>query len=1027
MPSTPLIAIIAVLAHALVAGPAAAEGPPDHDHWLGSLSWRCIGPSRGGRVCAVAGVRGNPTTYYMGATGGGVFKTEDAGVSWQNVSDGTFRTGSVGAIAVAESDPNVVYVGMGEACVRGNFSHGDGVYRSVDAGRTWRHVGLGDARQIGAIAVHPRDADLVYVAALGHVFGPNAERGVYRSRDGGDTWERVLFVDDRTGAVDVTLDPTNPRVLYAGLWPMRRTPWSLESGGDTGGLFRSTDGGDTWEELTNGLPDGVTGKIGVSASPARAGRVWAIVEADDGGVFRSDDSGDSWTLVNDDRALRQRAWYYTHVFADTVDPDTVYVLNVRFHKSIDGGRTYTTIRVPHGDNHDLWIDPDDGRRMINGNDGGANVSFNGGRTWSRQDNQPTAQFYHVATDTNFPYRVYGAQQDNSTVSISSRNRLGGREDFHPVGGGESGYIAPRPDDPDIVYAGSYGGYLTRYDHRLRKTRNITVWPENPMGAGAEDLVHRFQWTFPIVISPHDPDVLYVAGERLFRSTTEGASWEAISPDLTTDDETKQESSGGPITKDNTSVEYYCTIFAVAESPLEPGLIWAGTDDGLVHVTSDGGETWTDVTPPGLGDWPLISTIDASPHDADTAFLAVNRYKMDDFRPYVYRTTDRGATWSLVADGIDGEAFVRVVREDPERPGLLYAGTETGVWVSFDAGGRWHSVQLELPAVPVTDLVAHGNDLVASTQGRSFWILEGLTVLRQLDGATDPSALRLFRPAPAYRQRWDGVRIHFNLPDPVADDVALEIVDRDGGVVRSYRVTTGGTGGSASDDGSDGPRDVITAEAGMNLFRWDMRRPAPERVPGAVGWPSVSRGPRVVPGRYEARLRAGAETLPAPFEIRADPRLDTTPEEFAAQGALLSEITDALTAAHGAVNDVRAARRQIEGTMRRATTAGLDEPLREAADALLAELERIEETIIQTRSKAPQDPLNYPVRLNDKIAALLYMVDGDYGPSEQSRAVFERLEGLLREQLDGLDALLGEEVGAFNDLVHEHRVPAIVIE
>jgi photosystem II stability/assembly factor-like uncharacterized protein len=629
-----VLALAATLAALLPlsTAPAAAQDGPD---WHGSLEWRAIGPARGGRAQAVTGVVGEPDLYYMGATGGGVWRTTDGGERWTNISDGFFKTGSVGAIAVAPSDPNVIYVGMGETDVRGNFSHGDGVYRSLDAGKTWEHVGLDDSRQIGHIVVHPGDPMTVYVAALGHIWGPNAERGVFRSTDGGETWEKIKYVNDRTGAVHLAMDPHNPRVLFASFWRITRTPWSMESGGAGSGLYRSTDGGDTWAQLTGedgmaeGLPDGTLGKIGLSVSAAQRDLVYAIVEADEGGVFRSTDGGDTWRKMNSERDLRQRAWYYTHIYADPVDAGTVYVMNVRFHKSIDGGRTFSTIRVPHADNHDLWIDPLDSKRMVNANDGGANVTYDGGRTWSTQTNQPTAQFYRVTVDNSHPYRVYGAQQDNSTASVSSRAREFGnwQRDLYSVGGCECGYIAVHPEDPDIVYAGCYGGYLSVYDHDLGETRNISIWPENPMGGGADVLEHRFQWTFPIVISPHDPETVYVGGERVFRSTNRGASWEEISGDLTTNDKSKQRSSGGPITKDNTSVEYYCTVFTIAESPVEAGVIWAGTDDGLIHVSSDNGETWTEVTPPEIstevGDWPMISLIEASPHDADTAYAAVN--------------------------------------------------------------------------------------------------------------------------------------------------------------------------------------------------------------------------------------------------------------------------------------------------------------------------------------------------------------------------------------------------------------------
>lgn len=988
--------------------------------WFGSLEWRPIGPARGGRAQSVAGVVGDRNTYYMGATGGGVWKTTDAGASWRNVTDGFLNVGSVGAVAVAPSDANVVYVGTGEADIRGNFSHGDGVYRSVDAGKTWAHVGLDDTRQIGRIVVHPADADVVYVAALGHVFGPNDQRGVFRSVDGGATWERVLHVDDRTGAIDVAIDPNNPRVLFACFWRTVRTPWSLESGGAGSGLYRSTDGGDTWTPLTDGLPGGTKGKIGVSVSAAQRDLVYAIVEAEEGGVFRSVDGGDSWTRVNSDRSLRQRAWYYTHVYADPMQAGTVYVLNVALHKSIDGGKTFTTIRVPHADNHDLWIDPRDNQRLVNANDGGANVSFNGGRTWSTQANQPTAQFYRVAVDNAHPYRVYGAQQDNSTASVSSRASEFGawQRDLYAVGGCECGYIAVHPDDPGIVYAGCYGGYLSIYDHALRESRDISVWPENPMGSGADVLTHRFQWTFPIVISPHDPETVYVGAERVFKTTDRGSSWRPISEDLTTNDKTKQRSSGGPITKDNTSVEYYCTVFTIAESPLEPGLIWAGTDDGLVHVTSDGGAAWSNVTPTDMGDWPMISLIEASRHDPDTAYAAVTRYKMNDFRPMIYRTRDRGRTWALVVDGIAADAFVRSIREDPVVPGLLYAGTETGVYVSHDAGDSWRSLQLNLPRVPVTDLAVKDDDLVVSTQGRSFWILDDLAVVRQLGHGVSDREPMLFSPAPAYREWWDGVRFHFYLPEGTEDGGTLSIRDAAGDVVRSLRIGTG--------DAPAGP-DAIDAEPGMNRFVWNLRRASPRDVPGAVAWPRHPPGPRTIPGTYAAEMTVGGRSRTVSFEILPDPRRDTTPEDYAEQLAMLMEIHAALDAAHGAVNDIRAMRDQIDATLDRAGSAGVADALAPAAEALRGRIAEIEAAIIQTRSESPQDPLNYPIRLNDKIGALAYVVDGDHAPTEQSRAVFAHLKEQLDEQLAALETVMTDDVPAFNALVHRTRVPAVVLD
>ncbi|USN99112.1 MAG: glycosyl hydrolase [Phycisphaeraceae bacterium] len=1011
----------------------------DEPDWLGSLSWRCIGPARGGRVQTVTGVVGDRETYYMGACGGGVWKTEDGGEHWHNVSDGSFETGSVGAIAVAPSDPNVVYVGMGETDVRGNFSHGDGVYRSRNAGKTWEHVGLEDTRQIGHIIVDPGNPDRVFVAALGHVFGPNAERGVFRSTDGGETWDKILYVNDRTGAVHLAMDPNNPRVIFASFWRVGRTPWGLDSGGEGSGLWRSTDGGDNWQELTHGgaggLPGGTLGKIGVSVSAARRDLVYAIIEADEGGVFRSRDGGDSWEKVNSDRSLRQRAWYYTHIYADPVEADTVYVLNVGFEQSTDGGRSFHGVGQPHSDNHDLWIDPLDNTRMINSNDGGANVTYDGGRSWSTQGNQPTAQFYHVTVDNGFPYRVLGAQQDNSTVSISSRAWEFGdwERDLYDVGGCESGYIAVHPSNNNLIYAGCYGGYLSLYDHELERRRDVSVWPENPMGSGADVLKHRFQWTFPIITSFHDAETVYVGGECVFRSRNRGQSWEAISGDLTTNDKTKQRSSGGPITKDNTSVEYYCTVFTIAEG-LEKGELWAGSDDGLIHVTSDGGgddgQTWEDVTPEGMGDWPCISLIEAGRHDADTAYAAVNRYKMDDFNPYIYRTRDRGKTWDLIVEGIPEGAFVRAVREDPWMPGVLYAGTETGVYYSLDAGDSWQSLQRNLPRVPVTDLAFHGDDLVISTQGRSFWILDDLAVIREVGGLAGADAEHrlkadkphLFKPETCYREHWDSARVHFYLPEGLDKPTTLRFLGPDGDEVRTFSVEMEGI----KNEKKKG-RGKIEAHPGMNLFEWNYREPDPARIPGAVTWAGRPHGPRVPPGAYRVELTVGDDVLSAPLVINGDPRVETGESDYRAQHELLVEINDALDAADTAVNNIRKVRSQIETAMERAKTADLDGDLKDQAKSIKDAIKEIEETIVQTKSKSGQDPLNYPIRLNDKIGGLAHVVDGDHPPTAQSREVFEYLKAQLDEQLGRLDKVMTEDVRAFNDKVLELRVPAIVLE
>jgi photosystem II stability/assembly factor-like uncharacterized protein len=1059
----------------------AGQQQPEQQNPLRLLQYRNIGPARGGRVTAVAGVPGQPMVYYFGATGGGVWKTTDGGVNWEPITDGTvFGTGSVGAIGVSESDPNVIYVGMGESPIRGNVSHGDGVYKSMDAGKTWKRVGLEDTRHIGRVRVHPRNPDVVYVAALGHIFGPNEQRGVFRSRDGGKTWEKVLYRGDRAGAIDLTFDPSNANILYAGFWDVRRTPWSLESGGPGGGLFKSTDGGDTWTEITRnaGLPRGLVGKVGVTVSPVNPERVWAIVEAEDGGVFRSDNGGRTWTRTNEQRALRQRAWYYTRIYADTQNVDTVYVLNVAFFKSNDGGRTFSTISVPHSDNHDLWIAPADSQRMVNGNDGGANVSFNGGRTWTEQD-QSTAQFYRVAIDNDFPYNVYGAQQDNSTVRIASRSMDFAitERDWYDVGGGESGWIAPSPKDSNIVFAGSYGGLLTRYDHRTGQQRNITVWPDNPMGAGAEAMRSRFQWNFPIVFSPHDPNKLYTAGSNVFVTTNEGQSWQQISPDLTRNDKSKQGPSGGPITKDNTSVEYYDTIFALMESPVKAGVVWAGSDDGLVHVTQNGGGRWENVTPREMPEWIQINSLDASPHDAATAYVAATMYKWDDFRPYLYKTSDYGKTWRKITNGIPETAFTRVIREDPNRKGLLYAGTETGIYVSFNDGESWQSLQLNLPVVPVTDLAVHkrDKDLVVATQGRSFYILDDLTVLHQLADAQGGLAsmpdVKLFKPEEAYRLQGggfggggnlppgapagsnppNGVVVYYHLKQRPATDVTLEFLDSAGKSIQKYtasapRPAPTPPSGTASvmrppeqpqapseeapvvvavAGGPQGPR--VTTNVGLNRFVWNMRYPEATSFPGLIMWAASTQGPRVAPGTYTVRLTAGGQTQTETFEIRKDPRVATSPADFAKQLDLLLKIRDKVSETHSAILQIRQVRSQLEALQQRAQGQAAAQRVVEAAKSLNGKMTAIEETLYQTKNQSNQDPLNYPIRLNNKLAALSGVVgSADAAPTDQSYQFYEEIVGRIDAQLRQLDQLMKTDLPAFNRLVRESDIPAVVV-
>ncbi len=1033
------------------------------------MEWRCIGPHRGGRVVAVAGDPSDPMTFYFGACAGGLWKSDDGGTYWRNVSDGYFNTSSVGAVAVADSDPNVVYVGMGEACIRANVCHGDGVYRSTDGGGSWTHLGLEDTHHVARVRVHPQDPDLVYAAALGHAYGSNDERGVFRSKNGGRSWEKVLFKSSQAGAIDLSMDPKNPRVLYAAIYQARRYPWTFVSGGPDSGLHRSTDGGDTWVDLTEnpGMPGGLKGRIGVAASPAKPGRVWAIVEAEEGGVFRSDDDGETWERLSDDADVRGRPWYYSHIFADPQDPETVYVLEGKTFKSIDGGRVFSTVQMPHGDNHDLWIDPRNPKRMIEGNDGGACVSFNGGASWSTIYNQPTAQFYHVTTDNRFPYRVYGAQQDNTTISLPSRSYAGAitQADWHVVGGGESGYIAVKPDDPDVVFAGNHSnGYVSSYNHRTGQTRNVMVWPEPSSASGARDVKHRFQWTFPIMVSPHDPNVLYVTGNRVFRSTDEGSSWEPISPDLTRDDVTKMEPSGGPISLDGTNAEFYCTVFALAESPRRPGVLWAGSDDGLVHVSIDNGENWENVTPPDLPEWALISVIEASPHDEATAYVAATRYKLDDPAPYLYRTGDYGKTWQKIVAGIPDRDFTRVIREDPERRGLLYAGTEYGAYVSFDDGVNWQPLTLNLPVVPIHDLAVKNGDLVAATHGRSFWILDDLTPLRQATEQVAGSPAHLFKPRAAYRHTPPE---RFGIPSTsrhgyertgtlvVAYDQRKD--DR-GRLVRSYR-----DGGSSPPEGAaiayylrekpeaeitltisdargnrvverssqaaKGPR--LPAHAGMNRFVWNMRYPQAAGLPGdplteQLHDPSLS-GPVALPGIYRVELRVDGEAMSESLEIRKDPRISATQEDLEAQFAFLMELRDKLSETHNAITRLRGVRGQVDEWARRAAGQAAGEPVAAAAARVNEKLAAIEGELAQVRARSQIDRLKYPAKLNGKLFGLLSWVTSvDERPTEQSRQVFSLLAQQVDAQLEALREALDRDVEEFNALIAELDVAPLAL-
>ena len=1041
---------------------------------LNAVKWRCIGPPRGGRVVAVAGDPVDPGTFYFGACAGGVWKTEDGGTYWENVSDGYFKTASVGAIAVSDSEPSVVYAGMGEATIRLDVTHGDGVYRSNDGGHSWVHLGLEDTRHISSLRIHPTNPDIVFVAALGHAFGSNEQRGVFRSTDGGKNWERVLYKSEDAGAGDLSIDPSNPNFLFASIWQVRRNFWNLNSGGPDSGLWRSRDGGDTWEDVSSnpGLPDLPFGKIGVAISPAKAGRIYATIEAREPGVYRSDDYGDTWELVSDNRDLQGRPWYYQHIFADPQDADTAWVLNYGAWKSVDGGRTWTEVNTPHGDNHDLWIDPRNPRRLIEGNDGGACVSYNDGETFSTIYNQMTAQFYHLTTDTQFPYRVYGTQQDNSAISVPSRSHKGAIPwgDCYTTGSSESGYIVVDPTNPNIVISGAIGsspgggGNMLRYDHSTGQVRIITVWPELNTGYGPVDARYRFQWTYPIQFSPHDPGVLYAAGNVVFRSTDQGSSWSPISPDLTRNDPDKLQPSGGDITGDASGAETYCTVFSFLESPHEKGVFWAGSDDGLVHISRDGGANWQNITPPDLEEWTRVDMIEVSPHDPATAYLAGTRYKFDDNRPFLFKTTDYGVTWQSITSNLPQHDFTRCIREDPGRQGLLFVGTELGIYVSFDGGGTWQSLQGNLPVVPVYDLAIKGDDLVAATHGRSFWIMDGISQLRQVSGDFADEAIHLVEPptkirlAAPFRGRDGtptknyqlalgaavafidtkgeygepqrkmldagenepaGVRVWYWLKDKPEDEVTLTFLDASGEEIKTY------TSKEADDDDDSGdPR--VPAEAGMNLFDWDMRYSGAHTVPGDKTTEGVGRGPLAPPGTYQVRLTVGDQSQIQTFEMVKDPRVDATQEDFDAQFALALRIRDKLSETHDNINKIRSARSQVSEWAKRAEGTGAHDAISGAADSLKAKLDEIEGTLIQTEYKGARDRLHMPIKLNAKLAGLMPVVSaGDYRPPQQAYAVLDHFSELLDTQFTALQSVLDEDLDEFQNMLAELEIPAIV--
>ncbi|MGD0869314.1 MAG: glycosyl hydrolase [Bryobacteraceae bacterium] len=1009
---------------------------------LKGMQYRLIGPFRGGRVLAVAGVAGDPQTYYFGAAAGGVWKSIDGGAHWTPQFDKE-AVSSIGSIAVAPSDPNIVYVGTGEGCLRGDISYGDGVYRSNDGGKTWKNLGLRDSRHIPKVLVDPRNPETVLAAAMGHAFAPNAERGVFRSTDGGKTWVKVLYVDDRTGSTDITFAPGNPNVVFAAMYQAQREPWAFTSGGGGSGLYRSTDGGATWKHLEgNGLPAGVLGRIGVSVSGADANRVYALIEAEKGGLYRSDDGGDKWEPVNDDERYRQRAWYFSHVFADPHDADTVYVLNTGMFRSTDAGKTFTLLPAPHGDHHALWIDPANPARMINGDDGGATVSIDGGKNWTPQMNQPTAQFYHVATDNRFPYYVFGAQQDNSPVATASWSDAGliGMRNWYEVAGQESAFMAADPRDGNIVYSAGQGVF--RFDKHTEQGLDISPWPVDFAGHGVADFPHRFQWTEPILFSPHDPNVIYTAGEVVFKTTNQGKSWTIVSPDLTRNDKSKQRASGGPITGDNTSVEYYDTVFALAESPLEKGLLWAGSDDGLLHVSRNGGGSWQNITPPSMPEWGLVSMIDPSPHSAAAAYVAVDRHKLDDFKPYVFKTADYGKTWTGIAAGIPDGDYVHTVREDPKRQGLLYAGTETGVWISFDDGAHWQKLRLNLPSVPVHDLVVKDDDLVVATHGRAFWILDDLTPLRMLAPADVDAAVKLFAPRPAYRVRFPdaldrrqpagenpppGAIIYYYLKSAPKDAVKLEILDAQGNLVKTYSsVKTDEDLGPAEWPDVQRLSEVLPAEAGLNRWFWNLRQEDPVKVPGAFYEADIPpKGPMSLPGTYQVRLTAGGRSQTAPLELRQDLRIQLSAADLEKQFDLEKQIARRLTSLHNAVNEIRDLRAQLTALGQHYKNVPAWEPLKPLADDLLKKIAAVEEKVMQVKMKSTEGDLRYPTMIDEQLIYLSWSVDStDAAPTEGQQQLFAKLSAELEEQLNRWDQILSQDLAAFNRAAEKQKISLV---
>lgn len=987
-------------------------------NYLSSLEWRNIGPFRGGRSCAVTGVAGQANLFYFGSVGGGVWRSTDAGNSWENITDGYFG-GSIGAIAVAPSDPNVIYVGQGEETVRGNVSSGFGLWKSVDAGKTWQFIGLDKTAHIGRIRVHPNDPNTVYVAAMGNLYRDTEDRGVYKTTDGGASWQRILFADASSGAVDLIIDPQNYRTLYASTWTIRRTPYSLSSGGKGSKLWKSTDEGKTWQEISNtpGFPSGLKGIIGVAVSPVNNQRVWAQVENEpSGGLYRSEDGGHTWRQVNNDRALRQRAWYYTRIYAHPQDVDQIYVMNVNYHHSKDGGKTFTAYNAPHGDHHDLWIDPLAPNRMIIGDDGGAQVSFDGGKNWTTYYNQPTAQFYRVKVDNHFPFRIYGAQQDNSSIRIAHRSDNGfiTESDWEETAGGEAGHHAIYPKDEDIVFGGEYGGFMARLNHRTQQRQATNVWPNNPLGHGVENMKYRFQWNYPLFFSKHHPDQLYAFSNHVHRSTDLGKTWETLSPDLTTNDASKQGPSGGPITKDNTAVEYYCTIFAAAESQLEAGVLWTGSDDGRVHISKDDGANWTEITPKDLPEFSQINSMEADPFNAGGLYLAATRYKWGDFTPYLYYTKNYGKSWTRIDQGIDRQHFTRVIRCDPNKEGLLFSGTEYGLYLSVDGGKNWQAFQNNLPLTPITDMAVKDRHLIAATQGRGFWILDDLSPLYELD-AKFKSKQHLFSPKPTYLLQagyWgksktagenhpNGLILQYYLQEVDSNtNYQIRFIDAEGKVVRSFESS------AKEKDRKWEPK------AGANRFIWNLRSPGFKPIDGMILWYVLREGPYVLPGEYQAELIAGTDTMRVKFPVMLDPRLEVDLSELQAQQNYMDRIRQGMDSMNTVIREIRQLRSDLERSKDRINDSALSEEI----NSILAACQEIEESLYQTQNRSPQDPLNYPIRLNNKYGHLGALASiGFQAPTQSMIAVEKELYSQIENEFEKWDSIK-TRVRALNEAI-----------